>query len=79
MKYVEESNLSNRTDRFLIHALTSAVLLAALAAGMPASARADEIPRGWEAENMKPIGYSDLNGHEAFKMAIKHIGTIRRN
>jgi hypothetical protein len=54
-------------------------LLAALAAGMPASARADEIPRGWEAENMKPIGYSDLNGHEAFKMAIKHIGTIRRN
>jgi hypothetical protein len=35
---------------------------------------ADQIPSGWEASNMKPIGYSDLNGHEAFKMAIKHVG-----
>ena len=35
---------------------------------------ADQIPSGWEASNMKPIGYSDLGGHEAFKMAIKHVG-----
>jgi hypothetical protein len=39
---------------------------------MPAFTR-DEIPGGWEADNMKPISYSDLNGHEAFKMAIKHV------
>jgi hypothetical protein len=32
---------------------------------------ADQIPPGWEASNMKPVGYSDLNGHGAFKMAIK--------
>jgi hypothetical protein len=43
-----------------------------LACSRPASA--DQIPSGWEASNMKPIGYSDLNGHEAFKMAIKHVG-----
>jgi hypothetical protein len=35
---------------------------------------ADQIPAGWEASNMTPIGYSDLGGHEAFKMAIKHVG-----
>src|SRR5882672_6584086 len=35
---------------------------------------ADQIPAGWEASNMKPIGYSDLNGHGAFKMAIKRVG-----
>ena len=37
-------------------------------------ALADQIPTGWEASNMKPIGYSDLDGHEAFKLAIKHVG-----
>ena len=40
----------------------------------PQRAAADQIPSGWEASNMKPIGYSDLGGHEAFKMAIKHVG-----
>ena len=35
---------------------------------------ADQIPAGWEASNMTPIGYSDLGGKEAFKMAIKHVG-----
>jgi hypothetical protein len=35
---------------------------------------ADQILAGWEASNMTPIGYSDLGGHEAFKMAIKHVG-----
>ncbi len=33
-----------------------------------------QIPKGWEAENMHPIGYSNLDGHEgAFKMAIRHV------
>jgi|SRR5579862_7123319 len=36
---------------------------------------ADRIPTGWEASNMKPIGYSDLDGRGgAFKMAIRHVG-----
>src|ERR1700693_2352071 len=42
----------------------------------PSGAFADQIPEGWEASNMKPIGYSGLDGHGgAFKMAIKHAGT----
>jgi len=35
---------------------------------------ADQIPAGWTASNMKAIGYSDLEGAGAFKMAIRHIG-----
>lgn len=36
---------------------------------------ADPIPKGWEAENMKPVGYSDLDGRGgAFKLAIRHAG-----
>lgn len=35
----------------------------------------DKIPSGWKASNMKPIGYSGLDGRGgAFKMAIKHVG-----
>src|SRR5579884_3163745 len=47
----------------------------ALALAIPASHRvlADNIPQGWEANNMKPIGYSDLEGHGAFKMTIRHV------
>jgi hypothetical protein len=34
----------------------------------------DQIPKGWEASNMKPIGYSGLDGRGgAFKMAIRHV------
>ena len=35
---------------------------------------ADQIPAGWEASNLEPIGYSGLDGRGgAFKMAIKHV------
>ena len=35
---------------------------------------ADSIPPGWKASNMRPIGYSGLNGlGESFKMAIKQV------
>src|ERR1700676_4607886 len=46
-----------------------------LAAVLPISHRvlADKIPVGWEASNMKPIGYSDLEGHGAFKMTIRRV------
>jgi len=46
----------------------------ALASLMAATARADQIPSGWEASNMRVIGYSGLDGRGgAFKMAIKHV------
>jgi hypothetical protein len=38
------------------------------------SSYADQIPAGWEASNMRPIGYSNLDGHGAFKLAIKRVG-----
>lgn len=34
---------------------------------------ADQIPSGWEASNMHPVGYNDLDGRAGFKMAIKHV------
>src|SRR5579862_1568300 len=47
--------------------------LFALALGS-APSFADPIPKGWQALNMKPIGYSNLNGRlGGFKMAIKEV------
>jgi hypothetical protein len=38
------------------------------------AAFADQMPSGWQTENMQPIGFSGLNGHPgAFKLAIKHV------
>jgi hypothetical protein len=53
--------------------LGATIVLAALALlSAPAAA---QIPQGWEASNMRPIGYSDLDGRGgAFKMAIKQVG-----
>ncbi len=55
------------------------VLLAALAlANLAFFAKpgfTDDIPKGWEASNLKPIGYSDMDGHPGnIKMAIKRVG-----
>src|SRR3990172_3889484 len=51
---------------------TAVVLMALAAFSAPAAA---QIPAGWEASNMRPIGYSDLDGRGgAFKMAIKQVG-----
>jgi hypothetical protein len=37
-------------------------------------AHADQIPAGWEASNMKPVGYTAMDGRGgAFKMAIRKI------
>jgi hypothetical protein len=38
------------------------------------AALADPIPAGWEARNMQPVGYSDLDGRDAFKLAIRKAG-----
>ena len=32
---------------------------------------ADEIPTGWQADNMQPVGYNGLQGRAGFKLAIK--------
>jgi hypothetical protein len=38
------------------------------------SAVADAIPPGWQAEHVKPVGFSALGGHYgAFKMALRHV------
>jgi len=35
---------------------------------------ADDIPSGWEGSNIKPIGYSGLDGRGgAFKMVVRHV------
>src|SRR6266566_1667987 len=61
---------------FLLSTLGAAVGVALLVFVIcPPGTHADQIPAGWEASNMKPIGYSDMDGHGgAFKMAIRHIG-----
>jgi hypothetical protein len=35
---------------------------------------ADQIPQGWKAHNMQPVGYSDMEGRPPFKLAIKRVG-----
>src|SRR5437879_13678935 len=38
------------------------------------AAHADPIPKGWQASNMKTVGYSGLDGRGgAFKMAIRQV------
>jgi hypothetical protein len=59
----------------MMHCSVRRLFLAAAAmALLAAPALADPIPKGWEARNMHPIGYSDLNGRDAFKLAIRHVG-----
>jgi len=61
---------------FLLRMIAAAVgtaLLVLVVYSRPAYA--DQVPTGWEASNMKAIGYSEMDGRGgAFKMAIRHIG-----
>ncbi len=57
-----------RSFRRLALAACSAVAVTA------STALADPIPTWWEASNMHAIGYSDLGGRDAFKLAIKKAG-----
>ncbi len=54
--------------------LAAAWLGSALAAVAFTSASADPFPTGWQATNMQPVGYSNLQGRDAFKLAIKQVG-----
>src|SRR5215471_2973060 len=59
----EEDGVSLMIARLLI-------ISGLLAAGL----RADPFPSGWAAENMKPVGYSSLNGHGgAFKIVVRRV------
>ena len=41
-------------------------------AGLATAASAEPIPKGWSAQNLRPIGFSSLDGrYGAFKLAIK--------
>ena len=49
-------------------------IFAGAALGAQARAYAGQIPEGWTASNMRPIGYSDLDGRGgAFKLAIRQV------
>jgi hypothetical protein len=52
----------------------AAIILSFAALAGRNSSYAEQIPAGWEASNMRPIGYSNLDGHGAFKLAIKRVG-----
>src|SRR5260221_14343558 len=49
-----------------------ALTLAACAA-LTTIARADEIPAGWQASNMKPVGFNNLEGRATFQLAVKQV------
>jgi hypothetical protein len=50
------------------------LLGSALLLGAATAASADPFPPGWQALNMRPVGYSNLEGRDAFKLAIKRVG-----
>lgn len=60
--------------RFLLQ-LAAGLAIALAAAGAGAiRAWADQIPGGWQASNMRPVGYSNLDGRGgAFKIAIRQV------
>ena len=45
-----------------------------LASSMPSASLADPIPTGAVAQNVRAVGYSELGGRPAFKMAIREAG-----
>ena len=54
--------------------LFASALVAGVAMLPGVRAAADQIPAGWETSNLKPVGYSGLDGRGgAFKMAIRQV------
>lgn len=59
--------------KFLRYLVVIAAVVMAFC-GIQTDARADQIPAGWQASNLKPIGYSNLEGRGgAFKIAIRQL------
>ena len=67
---VHSHNYSSRRPMSLFGQMAAALGAAATLLLAPIVA-ADPIPAGWEAYNMRPVGYTDVGGRPAFKMAIK--------
>ena len=66
--------MKSTTGQSLVRVLLVALLVLASLAFFTQRAYADEIPKGWEASNLHPIGYSDMDGRAGnIKMAIKHV------
>src|SRR4051812_22315036 len=58
-------------------AFAAGVAIAGLLAASPApaqAANANDIPRGWTAKAVEPIGYVALDAVEAFKLGLKRVG-----
>src|SRR3974390_2975664 len=69
--------LSDRVTRLsALKNLFWTCLVAVIVMGaFPRAAPADPIPKGWQARNMKAVGYSALDGRGgAFKLAIRRVG-----
>ncbi len=65
------STIAERVRRI---GVAAGLVIGVVALGAERDVRADQIPAGWAADHMKPIGYSDLDGRGgAFKMAIKEV------
>ncbi len=62
------------TSKCLRRILASTAMMVGCVTLLAPSSVAEPIPAGWTAQNLKPIGYSDLDGRGgAFKMAIKEV------
>ena len=58
--------------RFAMRLAVMSAAIALVLAVAQTGVRADQIPTGWQASNMRPVGYSDLDGRGgAFKLAIR--------
>lgn len=38
-------------------------------------ARANTLPTGWQAQNLEPVGYTQIEGGRAFKLSIRRVGS----
>jgi hypothetical protein len=60
--------------RFVMRVALIGAAIALVLAVMQTGVRADQIPTGWQASNMRPVGYSGLDGRGgAFKIAIRQV------
>ena len=60
--------------KFSVKFIQRWILSLSIAFVIQSPARADPIPKGWQASNMKAVGYSGLDGRGgAFKMAIRQV------
>ena len=67
--------MKSTAARILLRILLVASFAVASLAVFAQRGYADDIPQGWEASNLKPIGYSNMDGRAGnIKMAIKHVG-----